>query len=213
MPTQVQVSTSISKPIQTVSSVRDLGLPLNTGFSASDSVARATKKARGMLFYLKRSFAALTPSIFLPLYKAFIRPHLEYSIQASSPILSRDCQALGSVQKLAVKFVKGLHHVPYETALQRLQLFSLIRRRIRGDLICMYKIMHGLLDFPFDAGFAAPTHIGLRGHTFKIHKQRRKTCRRQHAFSVLVVPFWNKLPEDIVTATSVETFKFRLDAQ
>ncbi len=142
---------------------------MNTGFSADDTATRATKKARGMLFYLKRSFAALTPSIVLPLYKAFIRPHLEYAIQASSPILSRDCQALESVQKLAVKFVKGLRHVPYETALQRLQLFSLIRRRIRGDLTCLYKIMHGLLDFPCDAVFAAPTRIGLRGHTLKIH--------------------------------------------
>ncbi len=151
-----------------------------------------------MLFYLKRSFAALTPSIFLSLYKAFIRPHLEYAIHTSSPILSRDCQALESVQKLAVKFVKGLRHVPYETALQRLQLFSLIRRRIRGDLICMYKIMHGLLDFPCNAVFAAPTRIGLRGHTLKIHQQRCKTRRRQHAFSVRVIPYWNKLSEDIV---------------
>ncbi len=135
-------------------------------------------KARRMLFYLKRSFAALTPSIFLPLYKAFIRPHLEYAIQASSLILSRDCQELESVQKLAVKFVKGLRHVPYKTALQRLQLFPLVRRRIRGDLICMYKIMHGLLDFPSDAVFAAPSRVGLRGHTFKIHQQRCKTRRR-----------------------------------
>ncbi len=92
----------------------------------------------GNVFCLKRSFATLKPNIFLPLYKAFIRPHLEYAIQAFSPILSQDCQALESVQKLAVKFVKGLRHVPYETALQRLQLFSLTRRRIRGDLICMY---------------------------------------------------------------------------
>ncbi len=166
-----------------------------------------------MFFYLKRSFAALTPSIFLPLYKAFSRPHLEYAIQASSPSLSQGCQALESVQKLAVKFVKGLRHVPYETALQWLQLFSLIRRRIRGALICMYKIMHGLLDFPCDAVFAAPTRIGLRGHALKIHHQRCKTRRRQHAFSVRVVPYRNKLPEDIVTATSVETFKSRLDAQ
>ncbi len=66
-----------AQTIQTVSSVRDLGLLLNTGFSADDNVARATKKARGMLSYLKRSFAALPPSIFIPLYKAFIRPHLE----------------------------------------------------------------------------------------------------------------------------------------
>ncbi len=87
-----------------VSSVCDLGLLLNTGFNANDNVTRATRKAHGMPFYLKRSFATLTPSSFLPLYKALIRPHLEYAIQASSPILSRDCQALESVQKLAVKF-------------------------------------------------------------------------------------------------------------
>ncbi len=110
-----------------------------------------------------------------------------------------------------MKLVKGLRHVPYETALRRLQLFSLIR--IRGDLICMYKILHGLLDVLCDAVFAVPTRIGLRGHTLKIHQQRCKTRRRQHAFSARVVPYLNKLPEDIVTATSVETFKFRLDAQ
>ncbi len=114
----------------------------------------------------------LTPSIFLFLCKAFIRPHLEYAIQASSPIISRDFQALESVEKLAVKFVKGLRNVPYETALQRMRLFYLVRRIIRGDLICMYKIMHGLLDFPCDTAFAAPARIGLRGHTFNVQAQR-----------------------------------------
>ncbi len=112
-----------------------------------------------------------------------------------------------------MKFVKVLRHVQYETALQRLQVISLVRRRIRGGLICMYKIMHGLLDFLYDAVLAAPTRIGLRGHTLKIHQQRCKIRRRQHAFSVRVVPYWNKLPDNIVTATSVETFNFRLDAQ
>ncbi len=38
----------------------DLGLLLNTGFNEGDKVVRAAKKARGMIFYLKRSFAALT---------------------------------------------------------------------------------------------------------------------------------------------------------
>ncbi len=162
-----------------------------------------------MLFFPKAILRGPDPQYFPPL----VRSHLEYAIQASSPILSRDCQALESVQKLAVKFVKGLRHVQYETSVQQLQLFSLIRRRIRGDLICMHKIMQGLLDVPCDAVFAAPTRIGLRGHTFKIHQQRCKTRRRQHALSVRVVPYWNKLPQEIVTATSVETFKFRLDAR
>ncbi len=41
-----------------------------------------------------------------------------------SPAFSRDCQALESVQKLAVKFVKGLLHIPYEAALHRPRLNS-----------------------------------------------------------------------------------------
>ncbi len=98
--------------------------------------------------------------------------------------------------------------MPYETALQRLRLFSLVS----GDLICMYKKMHGHLDFPCDAVLAAPIRIWLRDHTFKIHQQRCKTRRRQNAFSVRVVPYWNKLPEEIVNAPSVETLKLRLDA-
>ncbi len=90
-------------------------------------------------FYLKRPFATLTSSIFLPLFKMFTRPHLGYAILASSPIVSRDSQAIESVQKLAVRFVKGLRHVPYEAALQRLWLFPLVRGRIRGDLISVVK--------------------------------------------------------------------------
>ncbi len=74
-------------------------------------------------------------------------------------------------------------------------------------------MMHGLLDFARDAIFAVPTRIGLRGHTFKIHQQRCKTRRRSHVFSVRVVPYWNKLPGEIVNASSMETFKLRLDAR
>ncbi len=55
-----------------------------------------------------------------------------------------------------MKFVKGLRHVPYGTALQRLRLFSLVRRRIG-----IYKIMHGLLDFFSDTIFAAPPALGF----------------------------------------------------
>ncbi len=105
-----------------------------------------------------------------------------------------------------------MRHFPYETALQRLRLFSLVRRRIPGDLISIYKIMHGLLDFPCYAVFAASIHIGLRGHTFKIHQQQCKNRVRQHELSVRVVPYWNKLPKEIMIALFVETFQLRLDA-
>ncbi len=50
-----------AQPVQTVSSVRDLGLLFNTNFSADDNVARATKKARGMLFLSKAIFRCPDP--------------------------------------------------------------------------------------------------------------------------------------------------------
>ncbi len=171
-----------TQAIPTVTTTKDLGIVLNTTLSVEDNVVSAANEARRMLFYLKRSFAAHTPNIFLPLYKTFIRLHFEYSIQATHPILCRDAEALENVQKLTLK---GFQHVPYEAALKQPRLFSPTRRRICGDLITLSKITHGLLEFPIASTSAHPTHKGLRGHTYMSHQQRRCTRRRQIAFTIL----------------------------
>ncbi len=84
------------------------------------------------------------------------------AIQATHPILYRDAEALRKVQKLVLKFVKGLRHVPYEAALKQLRPFSLTQRRIRGELIAMFKITHGLLEFPMKSTFVHSTRKGLQ---------------------------------------------------
>ncbi len=101
-------------------------------------------KTVGCFFCLKRLFAALTPQYFLPLYKIFIRLQLEFVIQSSSPILSRDAET--------EKIVKSLR------CMKQLRLFSLTHRQTRGDLLFMFKITHGLLEFPMDSTFTHPTH-------------------------------------------------------
>ncbi len=88
-----------TQTLPTVSTTKDLGIILNTRLSAEDNVVSSANKALGMLFYLKRSFAALTLSIFLPLYKTSIRPNLEYDIQATHPIQCRDAEAPGKGAK------------------------------------------------------------------------------------------------------------------
>ncbi len=57
-------------------------------------------------------------------------------------------EALEKAQKLALKFMKGLQHVPYKTALKELRKFSLTHRRIRGVRIAKFKATHCLLEFP-----------------------------------------------------------------
>ncbi len=106
-----------------VSTTQDLGIVLNTRLSAEDNVVGAANKARRMLLFLKRFFTTITLRIFLPFYTIYFRPHIEYAIQASNPILSRDAEALVKVQKLALMFMKELRHVPYEAPLQQLRIF------------------------------------------------------------------------------------------
>ncbi len=65
-------------------------------------------------------------------------------------------------QKLALEFMKGLWHVPYEAALQQLRLSSLTHQRTRDDLISIFKF--SLLNFPILSIFTNPTRTGLRGH-------------------------------------------------
>ncbi len=116
------------------------------------------------------------------------------------------------VQKLALKFFKRLRHVLYEAALKQLRLFSLTHRRICGGLIAMFKITHGLLEFPMASTFAHRTHKGLRGHAHKFHQQRCCTRRHQFTFTIRAVQFWNKLPPEVVKASSVKSFKTLLEA-
>ncbi len=104
------------------------------------------------------------------------------------PILSRDAEALEKVQKLALNF----WHILYEADLKQLRLFSRTHQKSHGDLIAMFKITHGLLEFPMEPTFAHPIRKELRDHTYKFHQQRCCTHRRQFAFKIRAVPFWNK---------------------
>ncbi len=57
--------------------INDLGVTLNSAFTPSANVLTKANKDRGMLYLIKRSFTCLTKEIFLPIYRALVRPHLE----------------------------------------------------------------------------------------------------------------------------------------
>ena len=84
-----------------------------------------------------------------------------------------------------------------------LDLPSLVYRRYRGNAIEVYKYLRGAYTVDSSSLLLLTAETRTRGHGFKLLKR--------HFFSMRVVNLWNSLPDDVVTAPTLNTFKNRID--
>ncbi len=153
---------------------------MNLAFTPSANVLTAANKARGMLYLIERSFTCLTKAIFLPLYRALVRPHLEYAIQANCPYLKKDIYHLERIQRAATRWVKGLMNLSYEVRLKDPKLQYLEKRRIRDDLVLTHMIMFHQIDLEASKLFKFSRRPGLRRSSLRLLQQTGRTRRRRN---------------------------------
>ncbi len=121
--------------IKLLDTTKDLDVAVYSKFKPSIHSTQTFKKAGYVLFLVPRSFVTLTPDIYTPMYKTLVRPQLEYAIQALSSFHKKDIDHLTRLQRQATRMVKGCRDLSYEERLGKLKLFSIARRRLKGDLI------------------------------------------------------------------------------
>jgi len=85
-------------------------------------------------------------------------------------ILKKDINILERVQKMATKMINVFSEFKYDTRLKKLKLTTLETRRLRGDLIEVFKVLKGYDHISEDIFFVR-SKSSLRGHQLKLQKK------------------------------------------
>ena len=209
--TLFNLATNSNTVLQSTTEQKDLGVWTTPTMNFTMHCHKAASKANQALGMIKRNFKYMSNSSLMILYKTFVRPHLEYCAPIWNPHYCRDIDILKRVQRKATKLIPKISTLSYESRLNHLRLHSLYCRRQRSNLIEAYKIINNYYHIKPDNIFTKLLSSTTRGHTLKFFKPRINTTRRQHFFNIRVINHWNNLPQDIVSAKSISSFKTKLD--
>jgi hypothetical protein len=190
---------------------KDLGVKVDSSLKGSIQCKEAVKKANRALGIIAISIDNKFEDVIIPLYRALVRPHLEYGVQFWCPAYKKDIDLLEKVQRRATRLIIGMKGKDYEDRLKLLKLFSLSRRRIRGDIIQVFKFYKGIDKVEMNELFKFSDYRRTRGHKGKLYKNNCRLDVRKNFFSNRVVDMWNGLPDQLLECNSVNVFKRKLD--
>ena len=128
---------------------QDLGVTIDIDLKFYAKCLAVVNKANRLFGLIMKSFLCITPEMFTGLYKALVRPVLEYGNLIWGPHYISDMCKLEKILQKATRMVQSLRYLDYTERLQALKLPALQYRRYRGDMIALFNILHDKYDINF----------------------------------------------------------------
>jgi hypothetical protein len=192
--------------IPVVSTQRDLGVTLDDRLKFSEHCQRIANSATALGFRILRSFSVREPKFLFHVFKIYVRPILERDSVVWSPYYKEDVLRVERPQRRFSKSLPGMSEYSYLRRLHILGEETLLVRRIKADLMLVYKIANGLID-GLDHLVTFQENVRTRGNSKRIKLLPFRVNARKSFFSVRVASYWNSLPDEAVNACSIGLFK------
>ena len=202
----------LGSQLERVESFKYLGLLIKCDLTWTDHIKQICSKARRLVGLLFRQFYNYAdPSTIRILYLTLIRPNLEYASEVWDPYLIRDRSLLENVQKFACKVCLKNWQTEYVDMLEILRIPQLETRRKALRLCQLYKLIENNANLQL-----IPTNQRTHAYaTRHIHPRQLwnipgHSSQFLNSFFPRTISEWNLLTSDIVSCTSIGSFKYHL---
>ena len=173
---------------------------------------RIVTKAFSRLALINKVFQDKSCNSVLRLYKAIIRPTLDFSSIVWNPFTIGYTKKVERVQKRMCRIIPSIRHLSYNDQLVKLNMLSLYARRIRFQLISVFKMYKNITNVDFNDFFTLLTNKRTRGHSATLQLKHANNNYRLNFFTVSTIDLWNKLPQTLIDESSLAKFKIGLNA-
>ena len=160
---------------------KELGETFSVDVKVSEQCGIAASKGNLIMGLIRRTIMYKEKQLIVPLYKAIVRPHLEYCIQAWRPYCKKDIDKLERIQRRTTKMIPELRDRSYESRLLQCGLTTLETRRLKGDQI----EVNGYEDADRNMFFKLKEGSRTRGHKAALVKEQCRLDTRNYSFSQL----------------------------